>query len=306
MKSKILSSLVSIGLLFFLIGCAQNIGNSSNGLDGAWELVQISKKNESGASMMDMHTTIQLEAKLKNADEIIEFDKKGKLLMNSEQISYEIVDEHTLKLDGAGFQSARIGYKIIEGQLILENPKIKVFFDNIDNFNYNNLARSSPELIEDADFRNVMWGMTREQVKENESAQLVDDDSNVLIYQEILLNSPVKLMYFFTDNDQLETAEYKFNEQNPEELFNIYLSAKESLIEKYGEPKDTGDYTDEREDYIYSDWEELMNEGKIYFWATWEAESTFIEMMLNSKQFDGNYECYIVYSSTYDEDDSKI
>mgnify|MGYP006279006303 CR=1 FL=1 len=94
---------------------------------------------------------------------------------------------------------------------------------------------------EDYDFRKVNWGMSVEQVKENEKSQLLDGNDETLMYRVDLNNNEYVLLYGFK-NDKLYKTVYILDESF--ELGTTYVSEynyfKKLLTEKYGNASGEG------------------------------------------------------------------
>jgi len=81
------------------------------------------------------------------------------------------------------------------------------------------------------DFRNIKWGMSKEEVKEKENSSLNEENSDGLIYEDLKfaeLNAGIG--YFFTGN-RLNQIVVLFEEGN---LYN-YEKVQKYLIDQYGD-----------------------------------------------------------------------
>jgi hypothetical protein len=104
---------------------------------------------------------------------------------------------------------------------------------------------SAPNLMDFADFRSVVWGMSADEVKagEKDRAVLKEDLKPVtlgkkeLVYEENLFGHPVLLKYRFK-NEQLDEAwyDFKIKHQNRGDYVNDFDRIKETVIKKYGTP----------------------------------------------------------------------
>lgn len=90
---------------------------------------------------------------------------------------------------------------------------------------------------EEADFRNVNWGMTLQQVKMNEKLQLINSDNQLLEYEYTLIGMRCKVLYYFSSNS-LTKAQYKLNRKHydPSNFNKDYTALKQYLIRLYGDP----------------------------------------------------------------------
>jgi len=86
------------------------------------------------------------------------------------------------------------------------------------------------------DFRNVNWGMTREEVKNREVGQLIKEDNNFVLYMLELNGYDFALIYIFYDN-KLITARYGLMETfiNNQKHIRVKDDFLELLKDKYGE-----------------------------------------------------------------------
>lgn len=103
-----------------------------------------------------------------------------------------------------------------------------------------------PCVITAAEFRDVEWGMTMEQVKASETLTLVKQTENRLIYSLDLADFDTNLTYQFT-NGILTSAEYRINEKriNTSLYVSDFGKIQSLLRKKYGEPTTYKFITDE-------------------------------------------------------------
>lgn len=94
------------------------------------------------------------------------------------------------------------------------------------------------------DFRNVRWGMTKDEVlkSEGEKPTFESTGSNSISMNDYLFSKKVKLSYIFDDNERLYAAYYSLDkENNPNitemELKLYYNKLIDVLSEKYGSHK---------------------------------------------------------------------
>lgn len=130
---------------------------------------------------------------------------------------------------------------------------------------------------ENYDVRNVRWGMSKEEVKKREKAELTDEENNVLYYKTMLFGHDYELWYIF-DDDRLVEAQYGnlFSERKYEEDFE---KARKLLTKKYGKPHLT------------------MNDGKV---CVWKHKHTEVSLA----RFDNNTSIWYQYvGSKFDEEE---
>lgn len=130
---------------------------------------------------------------------------------------------------------------------------------------------SAKTLNKERQFRSVDWGMSKADVKKNETADFVREDSSSLMYTNIeMFDNSFGLGYKF-QNDKLVQAWYVTTFNKPNGIFKCYSQIKEQLKQKYGQPlKDsihfTGIYTNEKDTNNY-DLAFFTGNGKVV--TTW-------------------------------------
>jgi hypothetical protein len=139
-----------------------------------------------------------------------------------------------------------------------------------------------------ADFRNVNWGMSKEEVASNEDARLIktkrsDDTLNYTL--QAFGYSTASLRYDFSEG-KLIASSYGFitpAKGTSRSVFDLYKNLKMSLIEKYGSP-----FNDEEiwANETYKQWPANMDahieRGHVTYKTIWELEKTVI--ILDCKQ----------------------
>ena len=90
----------------------------------------------------------------------------------------------------------------------------------------------------DYDFRDTKWGMSREEVKAIESAEINEEDADEIIYKVEHYSQDFFCGYSFV-NDKLHQGYYIWDGSylNPDHYIQAYDDIKEFLIEDYGTPK---------------------------------------------------------------------
>jgi len=129
------------------------------------------------------------------------------------------------------------------------------------------------------DFRNVRWGMSREQVKATEQAEPFIDKPGQLSYHEEFATRPksypVTLNYGFI-GDRLAAATYEATTTTREEGKDAFLAFGVPLMRKYGEGR--------------ADWRELVTESfrkdeTITHARVWPFRRTFIMLYLQELRY---------------------
>lgn len=133
-----------------------------------------------------------------------------------------------------------------------------------------------PGIITAADFRDVNWGMTLEQVKTAESLKLVKQTENKLLYSLDLADFDTNLTYHFT-NGILTSAEYRIDEKRINT--SIYISdfgkIQSLLRKKYGEPTTYKFITDESG--------AVLSQGGLTIISLWsQAETEIVHILTGS------------------------
>lgn len=95
-----------------------------------------------------------------------------------------------------------------------QEPKEKVAETNNDTINEENK-------VENPDFRNTKWGMTKDEVKKYETAELFFEDDITLIYSVSVKGLDATLTYLFNNDGQLYDTSYVFEEKH--ENKNLYI-----------------------------------------------------------------------------------
>lgn len=98
-------------------------------------------------------------------------------------------------------------------------------------------------VTENPDFRNVKWGMTREEVKVREDAELIADIDEGLMYSTELTTLDMFLCYYFDNEGRLYQAIYGPNYEHSNDNLYItdYEGLKENLSKMYGKPDNDRD-----------------------------------------------------------------
>ena len=151
----------------------------------------------------------------------------------------------------------------------------------------------------DPDFRNVNWGMSKEEVKLYETESLAEEDTDTLLYYVEVLNLEAALMYFFNENNELYEAGYLFTEDYTND--NMYLihydNVKEELITLYGTPTSDEEFwlndlfRDDPNDYGLA-----VSIGDYFRFAEWKLDGMDIILGLGGGNYDINMS--VGYTST--------
>lgn len=139
------------------------------------------------------------------------------------------------------------------------------------------------------DFRNVTWGMSKDEVKMNEIEMLSYDGNDDLSYSNVLINGLNTTILYSFINDQLCVAGYIFEENyiNQNNYIVDYDDLKEILISKYGNPTKSDVYWINdlyRDEYQY--WGIAVSMGYVEFSSSWELPNTRILLYLRGENFE--------------------
>lgn len=152
------------------------------------------------------------------------------------------------------------------------------------------------------DFRNATWGMSPSQVKSSESSKLIQETSELLVYETTLAGFEVYAGYVFAEG-KLTRAKYILTEthSNDNDYVTDYKRLNSLLKKKYGEPVEDKTHwkTDPYNKNDESQWGYAIYKGNLILYSTYRTSTTEIEIMLSAKDY------YIIngiqYSSLSDE-----
>jgi len=152
-------------------------------------------------------------------------------------------------------------------------------------------------ISDDFNFRKTKWGFNRSQVKEAETATLIQDASEHIAYKGNVANLNCLVVYHF-QNNTLYMSSYQFTEEhsNRNDYINDYKKIKKLLTEKYGEPE-TDDvvwrnnlYKDDRQE-----WGLAVSIGHLVYMAKWDTPNTEIALMLRGDNYSITH--FVLYKS---------
>lgn len=150
------------------------------------------------------------------------------------------------------------------------------------------------------DFRKATWGMSPSEVKSSETAKLIQEDSDFIVYETTLAGYKAYAGFIFT-NGKLVRATYILKEyhSNDNDYITDYNRLNELLKKKYGEPVEDEEYwkTDHRPDKQY--WGSSINRGELVLYSTFRTSTTEIEIALSAEDY--SIENVIQYTSISDE-----
>jgi hypothetical protein len=137
------------------------------------------------------------------------------------------------------------------------------------------------------DFRNTKWGMSKEQVKKTESSEIIEEDTDSIIYNDIVSHMPVMVIYIFVD-DKLVRSKYIFNvdHTNKNDYINDYEKLQELLVSIYGNKfkKQILWINDLYKDY-YDQWGFAVSMGHLAYSSQWVNQASKILLFLSGDNF---------------------
>jgi len=162
-------------------------------------------------------------------------------------------------------------------------------------------AKPSPSSIKPAnpDFRNVCWGMTLDEVKQLEDAELLfhDEDTGLgMSYQADIAGYDATLWYLFVEG-KLCRARYEFQQKhtNKNLYFDDFRFLKSLLEKKHGTPS-----VDEwlwLNDLFKGDsdrWGLALSSGHVECGAIWETKQEEISLILSGDNYEVSLEAEYV------------
>jgi len=154
----------------------------------------------------------------------------------------------------------------------------------------------APTPIPDADFRNITWGMSRNEVitSEGKEPSRVGSDGDYYDGLEIM-GFPVTLGYTY-NGDKVSSGVYFFDQQhtNKTDYVDDYKNIKEALVSKYGQPAEDNEiwkddlYKDSPGDYGMA-----VSAGHLAYYTKWNTATTEIIALLSGDNF--NISLFIRY-----------
>jgi len=148
------------------------------------------------------------------------------------------------------------------------------------------------------DFRKATWGMSPSQVKSSESSKLMNETSELLVYQTTLAGFEAFAGYIFADG-KLTRTKYimAVTHSNDNDYISDYNRLNGLLKKKYGEPVEDEIYwnTDSSFKNDKSFWGHAISQGYLILYSIYRTSNTEIKIMLSAEDF--NIVNEIQYSS---------
>ena len=155
----------------------------------------------------------------------------------------------------------------------------------------NKQQEAQVEKIENPDFRNCKWGMTKEEVIENETEiEVILDEGNELYAETTVDGDDFTIAYFFNENKLEQVLLISKEEHSNRNLYiDDYNNLKELFIQKYGTPKQDkevwkNDLYKNRPD----DWGDAIAYGHLGMFSQWFTDTTEVGVMLRGDNYEIN------------------
>ncbi len=169
-------------------------------------------------------------------------------------------------------------------------------------------ATSKIEVPDNPSFRNTVWGMTKDEVKQLETLETIfsEDEHSIFYYPTEIVNMDAIPCYAFDDEGKLYRGVYLFDVEHSNE--NLYIddfdNVVEALTSKYGAPdSNKKNWKDDLYEDDPDDWGFAVSIGDLSFEASWKTDNTLIWVTLNGDNYDLHVALY--YDSlTYERVDN--
>ncbi len=186
----------------------------------------------------------------------------------------------------------------------LSTPKDKVaadMYEPQEDVTSSEEISSSPESVkediqipENTNFRNTVWGMTIDEVKQIESLSLLPlnfEDTDYLNYSgDTIVGLPADVFYLFDDNGKLWRGGYDFTYTLDHTNENLYIDDYNKIVkgltEVYGAPIfDAPYWSDDLFEDDPDDWGRAISYGHVSFNAQWLTPETEIWVYLSGDNY---------------------
>lgn len=133
------------------------------------------------------------------------------------------------------------------------------------------------------DFREIAWGMTVDEVKAIENAEVLDENASMFVYAVEVAGREALLFYKHVDNKVIRGG-YSFQVEHDDKnaYINDYEALKAQLTEEHGWP--ISDEVVWKNDVYRQDLDQhglAVGMGYLIFWSDWDAGDTRIELALH-------------------------
>lgn len=149
------------------------------------------------------------------------------------------------------------------------------------------------KIPEQSNYRNTIWGMTKDEVKQIEglsSLSLTEDRSDYIAYEkDKIVGLPATIVYCFDDNQKLWRGVYNFSgikHTNKNLYIDDYDALVDGLTKVYGSPSYNERYwSDDLYEDDPEDWGFAISCGDVSFVAEWETPETDIWIRLSGDDY---------------------
>lgn len=149
------------------------------------------------------------------------------------------------------------------------------------------------QIPENPNFRNTVWGMTKEEVKQIEglsSLSLTEDGTDYIAYEkDQIVGLPAAVVYCFDDDQKLWRGAYNFSgiEHTNKNLYiDDYYALVDGLTKVYGSPIYNEPYwSDDLYKDDLEDWGFAVSLGDVSFEAEWKTPETDIWISLSGDNY---------------------
>lgn len=153
----------------------------------------------------------------------------------------------------------------------------------------NKSSNTSTGTSKNPDFRDVNWGMSRDEVKKIEGADFIYDEGINLAYEGAEVSTfDATIAFSFNKNDELCDAGYIFTHEhsNPTDYIIDYGDIQNKLIKKYGTPKEAevvwkGDLWKDNPD----EWGMAVLTGELEMYTIWRTEDVDLILTLTGDNY---------------------
>jgi hypothetical protein len=152
----------------------------------------------------------------------------------------------------------------------------------------------APEAAGGADFRGAKWGMTKDEVKASEKAELMQEQDDALFYDASISGIDCVAIYIFAKKVFVR-AKYFFSAShtNLNDYIMDYFTINKLLVAKYQEPTDSQIvWKDDLYKSDESSYGLAISAGMLVMYSTWENETTTIEQDLWGDNFKIRHEVH--------------
>lgn len=153
----------------------------------------------------------------------------------------------------------------------------------------NENTNSKAETVENPDFRNCKWGMSKDEVKKYESdIEIVDESEDEIKAKVEIDNTDFLAAYYFNDDKLEQVTMVSMEEHSNENLYiDDYEDFQELITEKYGEPEtDENIWSDDLYKDDTDDWGFAISLGDLIMVSRWYTDTTEVGLTLTGDNYE--------------------